>query len=135
MVSSEIVNEGKSNKIFRKTRKKYPKWRIDTIFSNKKYTNIKFIKDGGWHFTNIRTPKDLHFKFSNFAHHFDYEMSNLKVIDLEKMVRDKKVLYDHSLDKTKNKWKPSSQLKRIDQTYLPKYLLKNKSKYKMWLDE
>ena len=26
MVSSEIVNEGKSNKIFRKTRKKYPKW-------------------------------------------------------------------------------------------------------------
>ena len=115
--------------------KKYPKWRIDTIFSNKKYTNIKFIKDGGWHFTNIRTPKDLHFKFSNFAHHFDYEMSNLKVIDLEKMVRDKKVLYDHSLDKTKNKWKPSSQLKRIDQTYLPKYLLKNKSKYKMWLDE
>ena len=26
MVNSELVNDGKSNKVFRKTRKKFPKW-------------------------------------------------------------------------------------------------------------
>ena len=31
--------------------RKYPKWRIDTYFSQKKYSNLYFINDGGWHFT------------------------------------------------------------------------------------
>jgi len=26
MINSELANEGKSSKVFRKTRKKYPKW-------------------------------------------------------------------------------------------------------------
>ena len=34
--------------------KKYPLWRFDTFFS-KKNTNIKFIENGGWHFTCIKT--------------------------------------------------------------------------------
>ena len=39
--------------------KNYPKWRIDTFFSKKKYTNLCFVKDGGWHFTCLRTAEDL----------------------------------------------------------------------------
>ena len=31
--------------------KRYPKWRLDTFFSEKKYSNVVFKKDGGWHFT------------------------------------------------------------------------------------
>ena len=27
--------------------KNYPKWRLDTIFSKKKYSNLIFLKDGG----------------------------------------------------------------------------------------
>ena len=30
--------------------KKYPIWRVDTFFSNKKYQNIKIIDNGIWHF-------------------------------------------------------------------------------------
>ena len=42
--------------------KKYPFWRVDTYFSNKKYNNIKFIENGGWHFTCIKSPKEVHQK-------------------------------------------------------------------------
>ena len=38
--------------------KKYPKWRIDTWFS-KKYSNLFYIKNGGWHFTCLRTAEEL----------------------------------------------------------------------------
>ena len=39
--------------------KSYSKFRIDTIFSRKKYSNVNFISDGGWHFTNIKTPEEV----------------------------------------------------------------------------
>ena len=35
--------------------KKYPFWRIDTFFNKKKYNDIHFVFDGGWHFTCIKT--------------------------------------------------------------------------------
>ena len=31
--------------------KKYSWWRVDTYFSKKKYRNILFVEDGGWHFS------------------------------------------------------------------------------------
>ena len=34
--------------------KKYPFFRIDTFFSKTKYTNVQFIDNGGWHFSNIK---------------------------------------------------------------------------------
>ena len=39
--------------------KKYPIWRIDTLFSKKKYINIEFVNDGGWHFTNMKSPEEI----------------------------------------------------------------------------
>ncbi len=114
--------------------KKYPFWRLDILFSREKYSNINFIKNGGWHFTNIKSPKDIHFKFSNFLHHLEYEKSNLKIEDLENMIRERKISYDHSLDKKGNKWSASVPLKKVDEKYLPDYLNKNKSKYKIWFD-
>ena len=45
--------------------KNYPKWRLDTLFSKKKYTNLYFIKNGGWHFTCLRTAEELEKKLLN----------------------------------------------------------------------
>ena len=39
--------------------KKYPFWRVDTYFSKLKNMNLEIINDGGWHFTNIKSPIDL----------------------------------------------------------------------------
>ena len=60
--------------------KKYPFWRLDTLFSKKIY-ELDIIKDGGWHFTSIRSPEKF-IKNSNFLHHLEFEESGLKVEDM-----------------------------------------------------
>ena len=45
----------------------YPFWRLDTLFSNKKYQNIKIIENGGWHFSNIKNAKDIEKKNENLS--------------------------------------------------------------------
>ena len=59
--------------------KKYPFWRIDTFFSKTKQKNVNIINNGGWHFTNVKTPEKLFEKLSNFGHHDEFEISNLKI--------------------------------------------------------
>ena len=81
--------------------KKYPLWRLDILFSKKKYSDILLVKDGGWHFTNIRKPEDLEKKLLNFLHHVDFEQSGLELKDLKRLINEKKVMYDHLVDKKK----------------------------------
>ena len=114
--------------------KKYPKWRIDTYFSKKKYSNIKFIEDGGWHFTCIKKPRDIHNKLLSFAHHQDYENSKISLELLESKVKEKKVLYDHRKDKSdQNKWFSDQILKKVGLDTLPDYVKKNK-RFTEWID-
>jgi len=114
--------------------KKYPFWRLDTFFSKTKYNDISFIKNGGWHFTNIKSPENIDFKMKNFLHHLEYEESGLGVEDVKKIVAEKKVFYDHNADKKQKKWNASSQLiKEVDQ-FLPDYITFNKIKFKDWID-
>ena len=114
--------------------KKYPFWRLDTFFSKTKYNDISFIKNGGWHFTNIKSPESIDFKMKNFLHHLEYEESGLGVEDVKKIVAEKKVFYDHNADKKQKKWNASSQLvKEVDQ-FLPEYITINKIKFKDWID-
>jgi len=114
--------------------KKYPFWRLDTFFSKKKYSNLYYVENGGWHFTNIKSPEDIEKKYLNFLHHQDFEYSGLKLDDVKKMVKDKKILYDHSADQRDFKWKGNRKLKKIDLSELPDYLSENNSKYSKWLD-
>ncbi len=115
--------------------KKYSFWRLDTLFSSKKYKNLNFINEGGWHFTNIKKPEDIHFKMSNFAHHLEYENSGLKAQDLKEKIKNKKVFYDHFADKSKtDKWSSNIDLKIADDEFLPSFLIKNKNIYKEWLE-
>ena len=114
--------------------KNYPKWRIDVLFSKKKYSNLFFIKNGGWHFTCLRTPQELEKKLLNFAHHYEYEESGLNINDLKKLIHEKRVMYDHKVDQKGYKWSGKSILKAIDTNYLPSYINHNLEKYKDSLD-
>ena len=50
-------------------------------------------------------------------------------------MREKKVLYDHSLDKkNQNKWDTDIELKKIDKNYLPNFINKNFHKYLEWIE-
>ena len=113
--------------------RKYPRWRIDALFSNTKYYNIDFVKNGGWHFTNVKTPEKIDFKMKNFLHHLEYEESGLNIEDVAKIVKEEKVFYNHSADKKEKKWNNSTKLIRIDENLLPDYVVKNKSKFIEWL--
>ena len=114
--------------------KKYPLWRIDILFSKKKYNDIHYIMDGGWHFTNIRKPEDLEKKLLSFVHYPDFEKSGLKLEDLKKLMNEKRVMYDHTIDKKKYKWGKGKKLQTIKMEEMPKYIFENIEKYKLWLD-
>mgnify|MGYP000871659607 FL=1 len=114
--------------------KKYSFWRLDTYFSKTKYNNIGFIQDGGWHFTNIKSPEKIDFKMKNFLHHLEYEESGLGVKDVKKIMEEKKVFYDHSADKKQKKWNAGANLIKENDSSLPDYIILNKEKFKNWLD-
>ncbi len=114
--------------------KKYPKWRFDTIFSDKKYNDIYFVNDGGWHFTNIRKPEDLEKKLSNFLHHVDFKESGLKLRDLKRLMNEKKVMNYHKTDKKMTNWGDGEKLNKVSLKEIPKYIEENLIKYKIWLD-
>ena len=115
--------------------KKYPFWRIDTLFSEVKKINLKIIENGGWHFTNIKSPKDLFEKLSNFGHHDEFELSKITIENLQAKINNREVFYDHFADKSsKSKWDNNYKLKKIDNNLLPIYLNENKEKFKKWFD-
>ena len=114
--------------------KKYPMWRFDILFSKFKYNDIYFAMDGGWHFSNIRKPEDLEKKLLNFLHHVDYEQSGLELEDLKRLMSEKKLMYNHSIDKKGHKWGEGERLQTIKLSEMPKYIVENSEKYKPWLD-
>ena len=114
--------------------KKYSKWRLDLLFSRKKYSDIFFINNGGWHFTYLKTPEQLEKKLLNFAHHYEFEKSGLNIDDIKKFMSEKRIIYDHNIDQKGYKWSGQSKLKRIEESFLPKYILSNLQKYKEWID-
>jgi len=114
--------------------KKYPFWRLDTYFSELKNINIEIVENGGWHFTNVKSPQDLFIKLNNFGHHDEFELSGLTVQDIEEKINNRKVFYDHFADKSnQDKWNSNDLLEVSDENLLPSYLLKNKIKYNNWL--
>ena len=114
--------------------RKYPIWRFDILFSNKKFNDIYYVNDGGWHFTNIKSPDDLEKKFSNFLHHQDFEASGLQLEDIKEKVRSKKVLYDLGMDQRDFKWGGKKKLSKVDISEMPEYLSQNMQKYSDWFE-
>ena len=114
--------------------KKYPLWRLDIIFSKRKYNDIFYIKNGGWHFTNIKSPEDIEKKLLNYTHHDEFEKSKFNLEDLRKKINEKKIIYDHSVDQRAYKWGTETTLRTIDLSNMPDYLSKNYKKYANWLE-
>ena len=67
-------------------------------------------------------------------HHLEFEYSGLKLEDMEKMVREKKILYDHSVKQEEEKYTGTQSLVRVDNSKLPKYINDNLIKYKDWIE-
>ena len=114
--------------------KKYPFWRFDTLFSKNKYTNLEIIDNGGWHFTNLKSPEDLFEKMKNFGHHNEFDKSGIGIEDIRKKIEKHELFYDHFLDQSDpEKWNSNYKLKKTELNILPKYIQENESNLKDWL--
>ena len=114
--------------------KKYPFWRIDSLFSKTKETNLEIINDGGWHFTNVKSAEDLYEKLSNYGHHNEFEDAGYSLDDVKYQISKKIVNYDHLADKTKAKKNFEYKLKKVENNILPNYLQLSHKLYKEWFD-
>ena len=94
---------------------------------------MQIIDDGGWHFTNLKTPEELYLKLKNFGHHDEFDNTEITVTDLKKKIDNGLVLFNHFSDKSsKNKWEYSYKLKIIKDSLLPNYLIQNRVNFNEW---
>ena len=114
--------------------KKYSLFRLDIIFSKIKYNSIKFIKNGGWHFSNIKSPKEIEHKLKSYLHHREFDVEPLTLDQIDNIIKSKQAIYDLKVDKTVNKVGSGSKLINYSFDKLPVYLKENKENYKEWLD-
>ena len=78
--------------------KRYSIFRADILFSNKKYRDIFFVDNGGWHFSYLKDAKGVEDKLKSIRHHVDYELNPISTEKLENMIKDKKLVYNYNLD-------------------------------------
>jgi beta-1,4-mannosyl-glycoprotein beta-1,4-N-acetylglucosaminyltransferase len=114
--------------------KKYPFWRVDVLFSNKKYLNIKHIEDGGWHFSNMKTPADIEKKMRTYLHHREYDINPLGKKKIEEIMKSKKSIYNLRADMKTEKFDGTQNLKPTDGSELPDFIKANIKKYSNWIE-
>ena len=114
--------------------RKYPFYRLDTIFSKKKYINIEFINNGGWHFSNIKTASEIEHKLKSYLHHREFDENPMSENEINKIIENKQAIYDLKVDKKVNKFGEGAQLENFSIDKLPKFLQDNLQNYKDWID-
>ena len=93
------------------------------FFRFDKERSIQLINNGGWHFNNLLTPKEISLKLRTFAHS---EFS-------KKEFSDKKII-KNKIDKKIDLFNRGHKYKVIEFNYkFPKYLLENKKKFEDFL--
>jgi len=115
--------------------RKYSFLRIDTFFSKTKYINIKTINNGGWHFSNIKTAKQIEHKLKSYLHHREFDEQPLTTNQIEEIIKSKKAIYDLKVDKTVNKVANGNSLEKFEIKKLPEHIQKNQDIYKEWLEQ
>ncbi len=116
--------------------RKFPFWRIDTLFSKNRYINKIFIKDGGWHFSNIKNASDIELKLKSYLHHRDYEAEELGYEKINQLIKKNETIYDMFGDKKSKKYGDDTRkkLEKYEFKKLPDFIKNNKNKLKEWMD-
>ena len=114
--------------------KKFSFFRFDTFFSKTKYINIKFINNGGWHFTNIKTASEIQHKLKSYLHHREFDTAPLSKNEIEKVIKNKRAIYNLKTDKRSIKFGDGDKLEKYPLEKLPKFLQNNLKNYQKWID-
>ena len=114
--------------------KKYPFYRIDTYFSDFKFTSVKIVEDGGWHFSQLKSPKDIEIKLTHSEDHYEYKLARKNLPSIEDLVKRKVITYDHKAKTSNYKFSKEFKLKTLSIDEMPVFLKKNIDKYAEWFD-
>jgi beta-1,4-mannosyl-glycoprotein beta-1,4-N-acetylglucosaminyltransferase len=114
--------------------RKYSAFRLDTFFSDTKYSSVKIIEDGGWHFSNIKTVKEIEHKLKSYLHHREFDLEPLTTNQIDEIIKNKQAIYDLKVDKRINKIGAGDKLEKFEFSKLPIYIQKNKNNFKEWID-
>lgn len=114
--------------------KKYSLFRLDILFNNKKYNNISLIKNGGWHFTNLKTAEEIELKLKSYLHHREFEISGINLEDIRKIIKNKCAIYNLNIDQRDTKIGNGKKLIKINDESLPEFILENKEHLLEWLE-
>jgi len=115
--------------------KNYQIWRFDTFFSKKKYRNIKFIENGGWHFSYLKKAEGVEKKLRSIRHHIEYDKNPIGVKKIKDLIKNRRLIYNYKTDqRTKNKFTDNEKLEILDLKKLPKFITDNMNLYSTWLE-
>jgi len=112
----------------------YPFYRLDTFFSDTKYRNIEIINNGGWHFSQLKKPKDIEIKLLNHEHHDEYKLARKNLPSVEDLVKRRTINYDHKAKSSEYKYSREFKLKSLSLDEMPLFLQENVNKYSEWFD-
>ena len=116
--------------------KNYQKWRLDILFSKKKYSNIKFIENGGWHFSYLKKADGVERKLKSIRHHIEYDKNPLGVKKINDLIKNRKLIYNYKADqRMDNKFTSNEKLNILENFKLPKYITDNINLYSNWLEK
>ena len=114
--------------------KKYSFYRLDTLFKKNKFIDLKIVKNGGWHFTRILSPQDIHSRELETEHSDEYLKANKNSKKIEDLIRRKVIDHDHLVDKKEYKFSREFKLKTLSINQLPIYIQDNAVKFSNYLD-
>ena len=114
--------------------RKYSFYRLDAYFSKTKYMDIAFVNNGGWHFSNLKTAKEIEYKLRSYLHHREFDANPISSDKIAEIMKNKIAIYDLTLDKRKKKFGEGKKLEKYSMDKLPKFLNENQKKYKEWID-
>jgi len=115
--------------------REYSLFRIDTLFSDNKQNSVELVKNGGWHFSNLKTYEDLEKKYLNDENHAEYELQNSSIKKIQDNIERKVIPYNYQAKKDSLDRFNETSLTKVDTDILPKYIKKNINIFKEWIIE
>jgi len=104
--------------------KKRPLWRIDKVKLN------YVIVDGGWHFSNLKSPQELLYKYKNLC---EYKDDHVFFNSIDEKFLDQRVI-QYNIDNKLDIIGRNFEYKKVNiDNSFPDYIYKNKKKFQNWI--